>query len=103
MGRLLFLAEHFFVPVSYTHLDVYKRQPPNVGRFAEDLCMRAACIEVVEHDVAVGGTSDEHAGVGKREGSIGGQVDKGGCWLGSCLLYTSLRSLRAFLVANGNL
>ena len=56
-------------------------EPPNIGRFAEDLCMRAACIEVVEHDVAIGGAADEHAGVGEREGAIGGHVDEGGRWL----------------------
>ena len=48
--------------------------------------MRAACIEVVEHDVAIGGASDEHAGVGEREGAIGGHVDEGGRWLSRCRL-----------------
>lgn len=61
-------------------------EPPNVGRLAEDLCMRAACIEVVEHDVAVGGAPDEHAGVGEWEGAIGGHVDECGRWLSRCTL-----------------
>ena len=51
-------------------------EPPNAGRFTEDLGVSTARIQVIEHDVAVSGATDQHARVSERERPIGGDVDE---------------------------
>ena len=70
IGCLLFLAAAFYVlPVSYTHLDVYKRQALIVpkGDYASEKALLDRLETYDQVDYAMGPVSYTHLGVYKRQ------------------------------------
>ena len=52
--RLEWLDKEYLCPVSYTHLDVYKRQMYNKGIKARDIITKDAIMNALTVDMALG-------------------------------------------------